>query len=162
MARILQRARQPARRARRAVAALARLRGRDLLTLAHGLAVLCGVELAIRWVPLPRLAGLLGAPLDLSPDDPAPDRPPPALDERAWRRVALLRRLARLWPWGAGPCLRESLVIGHALRRWDPVLRLGVAGRDGRISAHAWLEVAGAPLYGADGFAVFADRAGRP
>ena len=40
-------------------------------------------------------------------------------------------------------CLRRSLVMGHVLRRHDPVLRIGVRRTDGGFSAHAWVEVAG-------------------
>jgi hypothetical protein len=57
-----------------------------------------------------------------------------------------LRAVQRLSPRIYGSergCLRRSLVMGHVLRRHDPVLRIGVRRTDGGFAAHAWVEVAG-------------------
>lgn len=56
------------------------------------------------------------------------------------------------WPFGRGPCLRQSLVIGHLLRSRQPVLRLGVGEVDGRVMAHAWIEFSGTSIGGSDWF----------
>jgi hypothetical protein len=37
-------------------------------------------------------------------------------------------------------------VMGHVLRRHDPVLRIGVRRTDDGFAAHAWVEVAGEPV----------------
>jgi hypothetical protein len=60
-------------------------------------------------------------------------------------------RLARLvekllWalpPYGAGPCLRRSLVLFDLWARCGlaPRLHLGVRAREGGVEAHAWIEV---------------------
>lgn len=120
----------------------------DVAALVEIAVVLVFVEVAVRRVPVARLAGWLGVTLRLSPhDSPEPSGLPAAgftLQER--RKARLARRLLAYWPFGAGPCLRESLVVGHALRRHSPAMRLGVA-RDGQaITAHAWLEVGGVSL----------------
>jgi hypothetical protein len=47
---------------------------------------------------------------------------------------------------GGGTCLREALVTGHLLRRFDPVLRIGAARDTDGIHAHAWLEVGSSVL----------------
>ena len=56
-----------------------------------------------------------------------------------------LEKVLRHWCFSA-TCLRRSLLAGHLLRRWHPVLRLGVAKVDGIVTAHAWLEINGVNL----------------
>lgn len=149
---------RPRRRVRppllRALREAVKVRPSDLCSLAQVTAVVVFVELAVRTVPLARLAGWLGVTLRLSDDEAAE---PAGLPEGGFgpgerRKARLARRLLAHWPFGAGPCLRESLVIGHVLRRHGPALRLGVA-RDGQaIAAHAWLEVGGVSLEADRGF----------
>jgi hypothetical protein len=117
-------------------------------------AVLVLVEIAVRTVPVARLAGWLGVELQLSAE-PAPRSAGLPVDGfspgEVWK-ARFARRLLAHWPFGPGPCLRESLVVGHALRRHQPAMRLGVA-RDGHvITAHAWLEVGGVSLESDRGF----------
>ena len=42
---------------------------------------------------------------------------------------------------GQGTCLRRALVCGALLRERAPVLRLGCTRVDGRVHAHAWIEL---------------------
>lgn len=126
----------------------------DLLALAQVTAALVFVEVAVRTVPLRRLAGWLGVTLLVSTDEGGELSGLPAagfaLEEL--RKARLARKLVAHWPFGHGPCLRESLVLGHVLRHHQPALRLGVA-RDGEaITAHAWLEVGGVSLEADRGF----------
>jgi hypothetical protein len=101
------------------------------------------VEAGLRTMPLPRLARLLGAPLDVSELTAPAGRPELGPGELRRERAAL--RVLRHWPWG-DTCLRRALVVGGRLRRLHPVLRVGVAKMDGRVCAHAWLEIDGASL----------------
>jgi hypothetical protein len=105
--------------------------------------VALAVEVGVRVLPLPRLATMVGAPLDAATAG-ALDGPPQLL----WsdhRRRRVVRRVMRHWPWG-DTCLRHALVTGHRLRHLKPALRVGVAKVDGAMTAHAWLEIAGATL----------------
>ena len=114
------------------------------------------VEVAVRTVPLPRLARWVGAPL--ATDGAFGD----AMDEeRAGsvtlrpgerRRLVVLSRVAPHWPLCEGPCLRQALAAGHILRRHRPALRIGAALDDRALRAHAWLEVDGATVGSAAGF----------
>src|SRR5688572_22839362 len=103
----------------------------------HALAILIAVELLIRWVPLPRLSRLLGVRLDLLPVDADNARPRPALPLPSRRRLHIAYRIAELWPFRDGPCLRRSLVAAHLLRCHDASIRLGVAGQSESLKAHA-------------------------
>ena len=49
-------------------------------------------------------------------------------------------------------CLRQSLLVYLLLRRrgLDPALLLGARRRDGRVDAHAWVELGGRALAQAD------------
>lgn len=68
---------------------------------------------------------------------------PPTLPVWAKEDARLVERLGRMLLPG-NPCLRTSLVIAQRLREFDPAVRIGVAGIDGRFSsAHAWVEVGG-------------------
>jgi hypothetical protein len=100
-------------------------------------------ELSVRSVPLPKLSARMGVPLSASATEPGP--PPQPLDLSRWQRGQLrtLLPLAERWPFADGPCLRQSLVAGHILRRHHPILRLGVATEQNSVQAHAWVEVAG-------------------
>lgn len=104
------------------------------------------VEIALRTVPLPRLARSLGAELALS----GTAAPTGSIDE-----VDLTRREADLldtaWrimkrrPFNP-TCLRQALIGGHILRRRSPQVRIGVTKIAGAVSAHAWVEVEGISL----------------
>jgi Transglutaminase-like superfamily len=129
---------------------------RLVLTTLHVAAVILVVELLIRWVPLPRLCRLLGVRVNLAPA--RPDVEPMRMAElppRARRQLRCTRRVADVWPFSRGPCLRRSLVAGHLLRRHDPAVRLGVAGAGDDLHAHAWLEIDDRALESVDGFTVF-------
>lgn len=132
---------------------------RGIVALAQVTVIAVFVELALRRVAVDRLAGWLGVNLRLSGHPTVGPTSLTACNFRPeeLRKARLARRLLRYWPFGQGPCLRESLVVGHALRRHCPVLRLGVA-RDGQsIAAHAWLEVGGVSLEADQGFLPLGD-----
>jgi len=58
------------------------------------------------------------------------------------REVADVRRVLTYGPFN-GTCLRQSLLVGHVLRRRSTVLRIGVRKTSGVVKAHAWLLVDG-------------------
>ncbi len=125
--------------------------------------VISTVELLIRWVPLPRLSTLLGVRVNLAPVGASVEQLPiTELSPRARRQLRCTRRVADSWPFGAGPCLRRSLVLGHLLRDRRPALRLGVAGTGDALLAHAWVEIDGRPLEGVDGYGVFQQTPAAP
>lgn len=110
-------------------------------------ALVGGVELGLRTVRLPRLARWMGVPLadaagTSSEARPGPPAAPLVLSAREQRRVGDLRRLLAV-PGVDGTCLRQGLLVGRALRRHDPRLVLGVAKKDGVVTAHAWIELEG-------------------
>lgn len=134
------------RLARRALRAL-RLPPREILTTLRVLMVLVVVELLIRWVPLPRLSRMLGVRVQLQAALPGIEQLP--LDElppQARRQLRCTWKVADVWPFSRGPCLRRALVGGHLLRDLDPAVRLGVAGSGDTLLAHAWLEIDDRPL----------------
>lgn len=61
--------------------------------------------------------------------------------------VALTNSAARIAP-GSSTCLTRSLLLHWLLRRRGVVsnLRIGVQLMEGRLDAHAWVEVAGMPI----------------
>jgi Transglutaminase-like superfamily len=128
----------------------------ELLTTVHAALVLVLVEVMVRRVALPRLCRLLDVRLNLEPPPPDAERirvrdlPP-----RAARQVRCTRRVAGAWPFSRGPCLRRALVTGHLLRDLSPALRLGLAGSDGEVFAHAWLEIDDRPLEDVASFSLF-------
>lgn len=114
-------------------------------------------ELAIRLLPLGRAARLFGVQLATGATPTTPPRSPgprPALSAVELRDLGLARRVGRLWPAPAGPCLREALVAGHLARRHAPRLVIGARLDDGAgARAHAWLELDdGTRLGEIDGF----------
>jgi hypothetical protein len=145
----------------------ARLPTSDKRTTLRALMILLLVEATIRWTRLPRLARLLGldlapgsSPGSLDPQQPVTSKKP-SLDADLPTSVAAARRcvyrLMRLWPFGAGPCLRESLVLGRLIRDQGPVLKLGVARHGFRVRAHAWIEIDGQPVNDPQGFTAFGE-----
>ncbi|MBD8078930.1 lasso peptide biosynthesis B2 protein [Cellulosimicrobium arenosum] len=107
------------------------------------------IEIGVRTARLPRVSGWAGVPLADAPPTPASsatpatDRPAP-LELSVRERVGVedARRVLSV-PGVDGTCLRQSLLVGHVLRRRAPRLVLGVAKRGGAVAAHAWIEVEG-------------------
>ena len=121
-----------------------RVRLVEVPALLTALAVALVVEVGLRLTTLPRLARLLGAPLTVDGLDVYADTSTPrfVMPGRAALRLRASRRVLRHWPFG-DTCLRQALVGGALLRRYGPVLQLGVAKMDGDVRAHAWLVVGG-------------------
>jgi hypothetical protein len=135
---------------------LRRLPPREILTTLRVAVVIVVVEVLIRWVSLPRLSRLLGVPVDLRPrTDHREQLPLRELPARARRQLRCTRRVADVWPFSHGPCLRRALVGGHLLRQLHPAVRLGVASTGDELLAHAWLEIDGRPLEAVERFAQF-------
>jgi hypothetical protein len=131
------------RRARHAV----RLPPREILTTLRVLLIIVVVELVIRWVALPRLTRLLGVRIDMEPARPDVEQlPVEELSARAQRELRCTQRVADVWPFSSGPCLRRALVGGRLLRRLEPAVRIGLTGAGDTLAAHAWLEIDGRPL----------------
>lgn len=106
---------------------------------------LAGVtELAVRTVPLTRLARLYGVAYGSTTAEEAV-RPVEELPAWAVRRLRVAVRVMRRWP-VQGECLRHSLVAGQRLRALGPQLKLGVTRDDTGVVAHAWLEIGGRSL----------------
>ncbi|WP_158564002.1 lasso peptide biosynthesis B2 protein [Jiangella anatolica] len=113
---------------------------------ARAVAITVVVELGLRVTTLPRLSAFIGVPLRLDDRPAVLGAPSPGLlDVRELRALGISERVVRRWPFG-DTCLRRALVSGHLLRRRKPALRVGVAKVDGRIQAHAWLEIDGVSL----------------
>jgi hypothetical protein len=103
------------------------------------------IELSLRRTTLPVTCRRVKVRLDLE-GAAVPQGQPPVLPRWARSRVKTALRVTARWPAG-DTCLRRCLLIGHRLRRLEPVLRIGVR-RDGSrgFGAHAWLEIDGRPL----------------
>lgn len=132
---------------------------RAVPTLIHAAAVLLVVELMVRCVPLPRASRMLGVSVDLAPATGLqPVLAPEQLDRRAARQLRCAYFVAGVWPFSRGPCLRRALVGGHLVRRLQPTVRLGMGTTDGRLFAHAWLEIEGRPLEDVSSIQMFQHR----
>ncbi|WP_448071244.1 lasso peptide biosynthesis B2 protein [Georgenia yuyongxinii] len=107
-------------------------------------AVAAAVEVGLRAVTLPRLARVLGTPMNLSSAGTS-SAERASLTRRDRRRAWAADRVLRHWPFG-DTCLRRALVLGWLLRHRSPVLRVGVAKVDGEVRAHAWLVIDGRSL----------------
>ena len=101
-------------------------------------------ECTIRSLSLPQLARLFRVHLVEDPTYGAVDDLD-LLPEWARARLRVARRVMRNWP-VEGVCLRHSLVAGQRLRTLQPVLKVGVARRNGAVVAHAWLAIDGLNL----------------
>jgi hypothetical protein len=116
----------------------------------HLVAALCTavvVEVALRLVALPRLAGAMGAPVCVNPEAGEPADPAAVLGPADAARLRAVKILMRRWPFGArGPCLRHALVAGRLLRHRGPRLALGATRDERGTTAHAWLLVDGVAL----------------
>ena len=112
---------------------------RDRVEVVRILVLAAVVEVLLRSLPLPRLAKLLRVELDLmSPDRgrPIESAPPEWVLRRIQLTVMVLRHTRQT-------CLRNSLVLARRLRQLSPTIRIGVRKVDGRLTAHAWLELDG-------------------
>lgn len=106
------------------------------------------IEALLRTTDLPTTCRRLGITCDLAGADP-PATEVAVLPRRTRRVVLACGIVVAHWPAG-DTCLRRCLLTGHRLRRLHPVLRIGVRrDRDGRFSAHSWLEIGGRTLDGA-------------
>jgi hypothetical protein len=104
--------------------------------------LLCVVEIGLRTTDLRRLSALARVPLDDSPQHRALPQGDLSHLQRGERRMLVaLEWLETRW-FIPLTCLRRALVTGFALRRRDPVLRLGIT--NGGTTAHAWIEAGGA------------------
>lgn len=122
------------------------MRGRlaGALLTAKWLAVLAAVEAGLRLLPLPRLCRVLAVRLDL--ESAGPSSGAWLVPQRHAQAMRAVLRATRWWPFG-DTCLRRCLLLARALRRYDPVIRIGVRRESGgAFSAHSWLEVGGASL----------------
>jgi len=143
-------------RARQGLVRLLRIPPREMLTTVRVVATIVTVELLIRWVALPRLARLLGVRVSLEPALPGNAHiRTTEFSPRARRELRCTRRVADRWPLSQGPCLRRALVGGHLLRRYNPSVRIGMAGTGDDLYAHAWLEINEQPLENVRAFEPF-------
>jgi hypothetical protein len=126
---------------------------RSAYELVVAVVMLLAIEVSLRRTTLPATCRRLGLRFDL--DGAAPVHGAvPVLPRWALPRARAAGLAAGHWP-GGDTCLRRCLLLGHRLRRLDPVLRIGVR-RDnaGAFEAHSWLEIGGQPLdHNAAGFA---------
>lgn len=116
----------------------ASLRRDEQRALAEVAGVAALIEIAVRTVPLDRLAPVLGIQLRPVPGGPEVDALDP-LSERERLHLEASRRLFAVFH-ARGPCLRRSLVEGFLLRRRRPVLRIGVRREGDAVAAHAWID----------------------
>lgn len=111
---------------------------------ARTLATATVVEWGLRTSTLPALAARLDLRLDVASTE-QPVIAPVMLPQAARLRLRVVDRILARWPFGTS-CLRRSLVFGHLLHPYNPVLRLGVRRNGGSFAAHAWLEIDGHAL----------------
>ena len=109
------------------------------------------VECMIRRWPLPRVVRALGVTWMRDAGTEQRDAAL-RLSLRDKRMLRCTRRVMRWWPFCKGSCLRQSLVLGYALRRHGPRLRLGITPQASGFDAHAWLEVCGESIGASEGF----------
>lgn len=129
-----------------------RLPLRDQLWTARVLLVSIAVEIGVRRVPLPKLAGWLG--VNLADASGRSDSHPVAGRRLSHyrRQFHAVNRIMSRWHLADGPCLRQSLVLGHILRKEQPLLLIGVRRSGTVVKAHAWLEVGGRTIGGLPGY----------
>lgn len=108
---------------------------RVILAEAWGLFLLVG--LGLRILSFSRLLALCQPAARSRPRDSTP-RLPASLPRLTW----LVEVAGRYAP-GKGSCLEQALVVAWLLGRRGVAtrLRIGVARRDGRLQAHAWVEL---------------------
>lgn len=111
-------------------------------------------ELALRLLAPDTAFRIVGARIALT-EDPPPVHGIRPLDRREQRRLRAISRVARHWPFGRGPCLREALVTAMALPLRDVAVRFGIARDDSGLDAHAWVEIDGWELGDGEGYRPF-------
>jgi hypothetical protein len=122
---------------------------RALLTAVPVVAWLAAVEVGLRTTSLSRLTRLLGVAIDTDAGAPGQEgQRGPVLTAHEGRQLRILAAIVERWPFGRGPCLRQSLVAGRILRRHQPHLRIGAAPTEDGVLGHAWLELAGKAVVG--------------
>lgn len=128
----------------------------------HASLVIVVVEAGIRWRSPATVGHRLGCPIATTAVEPGA-RPfsDDELPEDTVRRLRSARRIAKLWPFSSGPCLRQALVGGHLIRRHQPVVRIGINPSGQHLAGHAWLEIDGRPLENIDRYLVFQEQTPR-
>lgn len=124
---------------RRAVRSWAATGWRDRVEVVRIVLLAALVEIGVRSFRLPVLARLLRIDLELTSTDSGrlmTARPP----DWAVKRIRLTAGVLR---YSGQTCLRNSLVLACRLRDLSPVVRIGLKKHDGRVLAHAWLEIGG-------------------
>lgn len=103
-------------------------------------------EFALRCLPFGRLSRLGRAPAANADDRTRAVTP-------AVARLVWLVEVASRYTVVDPTCLKKALVLSWLLGRRGiaTTLRIGVARRDGRLAAHAWLECAGEVILGFPG-----------
>ncbi len=158
MSRVAQRARTAKTLAQR----LARLQARDLPAMVHASVVIVVVEAGIRRQSPAVVGRRLGCPIATTAvEQGARPFSDDELSEATVRRLRSAQRIAKLWPFSSGPCLRQALVGGHLIRRHKPVVRIGINPSGQHLAGHAWLEIDGRPLENIDRYLVFQDQTPR-
>ena len=151
-----------ARRLNRLVKAaprLRRMRIRDIPTMLHASILIAFVEVCVRRYPPAKVGRLLGCPIDTTPVDPQAARMRNSdLPSHTVRQLRCARRVAEVWPFSEGPCLRSALVGGRLIRRHAPVVRIGIDPSSDELAAHAWLEIDGRPLEAVHHYLAFQER----
>ena len=119
-----------------------RWRMRVAAELLRALRPMIRVERSLRDETLPETCRRVGIGYERDSVEPAALGPVVlSKQERAGVRAA--RMVVARWPAG-DTCLRQCLLIGHRLRKHDPVLRIGVRrNARGEFQAHSWLEFGG-------------------
>ncbi|WP_277209506.1 lasso peptide biosynthesis B2 protein [Isoptericola croceus] len=113
-----------------------------------GLGAVCrvvAVEVLLRVTRLPTTAQTMGSRLATPAEATSAGDTPLVLSADERRRLRAVGMVLRRSPFGSS-CLQRALCAGHVLRERSPRLVIGVAKRDGLVSAHAWLVVDGVNL----------------
>lgn len=118
------------------------LKAADRGVVLRALVLLPEVRIWLRVIGFKRTRALLSSrrsPLRISPA--------PGWNPRAWNIMRLMRAAARRGP-VHGNCLSQSLTLWALLRDAgiESELRIGVRKDQGKLLAHAWVELAGVPL----------------
>lgn len=120
----------------------------EKLALLRAAGTLLLVGMGLRLMQGDRLARLLGIRICLSEPSNCPRMPAEAGRQRISEDVRFLHALLSRHPFrSSSSCLRDSLSVAYLLRSTDPCLHLGVASRNGRVNAHAWVETGGGAYF---------------
>ena len=101
------------------------------------------VEVGLKLLSLTKLARLMRVPIatDISSASVAGPEDLSALADREREAYWAVEWVLDRWFYD-GTCLRRALAFGWFVRRFNPVLRLGMI-EDGESTAHAWIELEG-------------------